>query len=114
MTTTPRAPGAPESRPSPPQRGPFAFNVGPPQKAKHFKQSARRLIARLAPERAGFIGVLALAVSSVMLALPGPLLARGGPSLAPLGPSVAALWPEGREGQGDARGPAHDGGPRPS
>jgi ATP-binding cassette subfamily B multidrug efflux pump len=53
-------------------RGPFAFHVGPPQKAKHFKQSARRLIARLAPERAGFIGVLALALSSVMLVLPGP------------------------------------------
>jgi ATP-binding cassette subfamily B protein len=44
----------------------------PPQKAKNFKQSARRLIGQLSPERAGAIGVLALAVSSVMLALPGP------------------------------------------
>jgi ATP-binding cassette subfamily B protein len=76
MTTTRApAPAASEStaasRPAP-SRGPFGMNAGPPQKAKHFKQSGRRLIARLAPERAGFIGVLALAVSSVMLSLPGP------------------------------------------
>ncbi len=76
MTTT-RAPAPAKSestaasRPVP-SRGPFGMNAGPPQKAKHFKQSGRRLIARLAPERAGFIGVLALAVSSLMLSLPGP------------------------------------------
>jgi len=76
MTTTRApAPAASEStaasRPVP-SRGPFGMNAGPPQKAKHFKQSGRRLIARLAPERAGFIGVVALSVSSVLLSLPGP------------------------------------------
>ncbi|HEY0482900.1 MAG TPA: ABC transporter ATP-binding protein [Kofleriaceae bacterium] len=75
MTTTrgpaPAEPGAAASRP-PPTRTPFGFGPMPPQKAKHFKSSARRLIARLAPQRAGLVGVLAAAVSSVMLALPGP------------------------------------------
>jgi ATP-binding cassette subfamily B multidrug efflux pump len=78
MTTT-RAPASPPgasgtaaSSPAP-TRTPFGM-VGamPPQKAKDFKGAARRLIARLAPERAGVIGVLAAALSSVMLALPGP------------------------------------------
>ena len=76
MTTTrapaPAASGSTAASRPVPARGPFGMNAGPPQKAKHFKQSGRRLIARLAPERAGFIGVLALAVSSVMLSLPGP------------------------------------------
>jgi ATP-binding cassette subfamily B protein len=54
-------------------RGPFAFvGGGPPQKAKHFKQSARRLIARVATQRAALLGVIALAVTSVLLQLPGP------------------------------------------
>jgi ATP-binding cassette subfamily B protein len=55
------------------QRTPFGMiGMAPPQKAKHFKQSARRLATRLAPERAGVIAVLGLALSSVMLGLPGP------------------------------------------
>ncbi|HEX7838358.1 MAG TPA: ABC transporter ATP-binding protein, partial [Kofleriaceae bacterium] len=77
MTTPARAPGPPTSASasgsSPPGRSPFVFpGAMPPQKAKDFKQSARRLIAHLAPERAGLVGVLALAVSSVMLAMSGP------------------------------------------
>jgi ATP-binding cassette, subfamily B, multidrug efflux pump len=76
MTTPSRAPAAPaapgRAGAPPPARGPFGFGAMPPQKAKHFKRSARRLIGQLAPERVGAIGVLALAVSSVMLALPGP------------------------------------------
>jgi ATP-binding cassette subfamily B multidrug efflux pump len=75
MTTPSRPPAAPAgaARPAaPPPRGPFNFGPMPPQKAKHFKQSARRLIGQLAPERAGLFGVLALAVSGVVLALPVP------------------------------------------
>ena len=76
MSTPSRAPAGPaapaRAGSPPPTRGPFGFGPMPPQKAKHFKQSARRLIGQLAPERAGAIGVLALAVSSVMLGLPGP------------------------------------------
>jgi len=52
----------------------FNFGPMPPQKAKNFKQSARRLVAQLAPERAGLIGVLALAVSSVALGVLIPWL----------------------------------------
>ncbi len=70
--SAPAAPAAPGRAGGPPPRGPFQIGAMPPQKAKHFKQSARRLIGQLAPERAGVIGVLVLAVSSVMLALPGP------------------------------------------
>jgi ATP-binding cassette subfamily B multidrug efflux pump len=76
MTTT-RAPAPGPTgagRPAPANRGPFGMNAGPPQKPKHFKQSARRLIARLAPERAGTLGVMALAVVGTLFALPGPLL----------------------------------------
>ena len=64
-------------RPSaPPARGPFGGGMGamPPQKAKAFKPSARRLIGRLAPERAGVLAVLALALTSVVLGLGGPRL----------------------------------------
>ena len=75
MTET-RAPaaaaGAAAPRPAM-TRGPFGFpGAMPPQKAKHFKRSVRRLIGLLAPERAGAVGVVALAVSSIMLGLPGP------------------------------------------
>jgi ATP-binding cassette, subfamily B, multidrug efflux pump len=60
------------SRPAP-TRTPFGvIGMAPPQKAKHFKQSARRLLGRLAPERNGVIAVIALALSSVTLGLPGP------------------------------------------
>ncbi|TMQ15960.1 MAG: ABC transporter ATP-binding protein, partial [Deltaproteobacteria bacterium] len=59
----------------PPTRTPFGFaGPMPPQKAKDFKSSARRLLARLAPQRAGVLGVIAAAVSSVALAVPGPAI----------------------------------------
>jgi ATP-binding cassette subfamily B protein len=77
MTTPsrPAAPAAPSpAGSSPPARGPFNFGPMPPQKAKQFKQSARRLIAQLGPERGRVLGVLALAVTSVVLALLIPWL----------------------------------------
>jgi ATP-binding cassette, subfamily B, multidrug efflux pump len=77
MTTEKRAPGAaaPSEAPARPAmtRTPFGvIGMAPPQKARHFKQSARRLMGRLAPERNGVIAVVALALSSVMIGLPGP------------------------------------------
>ena len=60
---------------APPARGPFGGMAGgPPQKAKAFKPSARRLLGRLAPERTGVLAVLALAITSVALSLSGPRL----------------------------------------
>ena len=74
MTTTNR-PAAGGARPgSPPPRGPFMMGAAPPQKAKAFGASARRLIGRLAPERRGVIAVIACAAASVGLALIGPYL----------------------------------------
>ncbi|HTE51269.1 MAG TPA: ABC transporter ATP-binding protein [Kofleriaceae bacterium] len=64
----------------PPARGPFGAGLGaaPPQKAKAFKSSARRLIGQLAPERRGVLLVIGLAVVSVVLSVSGPrLLGRG-------------------------------------
>ena len=75
MTTATRAPTAPPAaQPSPAaNRGPFGFaGAMPPQKAKNFKGSARRLLARLAPESARLRAVLALAVTGVTLSLLGP------------------------------------------
>ncbi|HVV83459.1 MAG TPA: ABC transporter ATP-binding protein [Kofleriaceae bacterium] len=60
--------------PSPPPRGPFAMGQAPPQKAKAFKPSARRLIGQLAPERKGIIAVIALGMTSIGLSLSGPRL----------------------------------------
>jgi ATP-binding cassette subfamily B multidrug efflux pump len=74
MTTPNRAPAASESRPAPPQRGPFQFAAGPPQKAKTFKASARRLIGQLASERTGLIAVIAFGMSSVALQVSGPTI----------------------------------------
>jgi ATP-binding cassette, subfamily B, multidrug efflux pump len=66
-------PGAGGARPGPaPQRGPFALQMGPPQKAKQFGPSAKRLLRRLAPERTLIVFVLALAVASVALSVSGP------------------------------------------
>jgi ATP-binding cassette subfamily B protein len=53
-------------------RGPFAAGMAPPQKAKHFKSSARRLLGLLGPQRKLIVVVLALAVSSVSLTVAGP------------------------------------------
>jgi len=59
----------------PPPRGPFAgFGHAPPQKAKTFKLSARRLLGLLGPERARLSLVLGSSICSVMLALSGPRL----------------------------------------
>ncbi len=58
--------------PPPPARGPFGAQMGPPQKAKQFKPSARRLIGLLAPERPRVLAVLALALISVALSVSGP------------------------------------------
>lgn len=61
-----------------PQRGPMSMQMGPPQKAKHFGPSVKRLLARLAPERTLLVGVLALALASVALSVTGPkILGRG-------------------------------------
>jgi ATP-binding cassette, subfamily B, multidrug efflux pump len=73
MTSKP--PAAPE-RPSVPQRGPFNFVSGPPQKSKHFKISARRLIRQLTPDKSGLIAVIALAVASIACTVSGPYISR--------------------------------------
>jgi len=57
---------------------PGALGSAPPQKAKHFKSSARRLIGRLAPNRLALVAVFALALVSVGITVSGPkVLARG-------------------------------------
>ena len=65
-----------DAKPAPaamPQRGPFAGMGGaPPQKAKAFKSSARRLIGQLAPERVGVLAVIGLSIASVSLGINGP------------------------------------------
>ncbi len=56
-------------------RGPFGGpGMGPPQKAKQFGPSARRLLARLTPERSQVLAVLGCALASVGLGLAGPYL----------------------------------------
>ncbi len=68
----------PPAKPSPPPRGPvrgpFGGMMGPPQKAKQFRGSARRLIGLLGPQRRAIIVVIALAVGSVSLSISGPRL----------------------------------------
>jgi ATP-binding cassette subfamily B protein len=75
MTAQTRGPQAAE-RSSAPQRGPFNMVSGPPQKSKHFKASARRLIRQLAPDKAGLLAVIVLAVASVGLSVSGPYISR--------------------------------------
>jgi ATP-binding cassette subfamily B protein len=54
-------------------RGPFAGAFGPPpQKAKTFRASARRLLGRLAPQRLLIYAVLVTAIGSVALQTSGP------------------------------------------
>ncbi len=60
-----------------PQRGPFGHGPGmgaPPQRAKAFKSSLRRLVGQLAPERRRVLLVIGLAIISVTLSLSGPKL----------------------------------------
>jgi ATP-binding cassette subfamily B multidrug efflux pump len=74
------APGTAPGRPSrPPGAGPFGRGpmggMGmPAEKAMTFKPSARRLLARLTPERAKVAAVIGLAVLSVGFAVAGPKL----------------------------------------
>jgi ATP-binding cassette subfamily B multidrug efflux pump len=64
--------------PRPMMRGPMGMNMGPPQKAKTFGASLRRLLRRLAPERALVLAVITCSVVSVVLTVSGPkILARG-------------------------------------
>ena len=56
----------------PPMRGPMGAGMAPPQKAKHFKSSARRLLGLLAPQKPLILVVIALAISSVSLSVAGP------------------------------------------
>jgi ATP-binding cassette subfamily B multidrug efflux pump len=75
--STPHRPGGPPGAgrsafPAAPQRGPFGMQMGPPQKAKAFMPSAKRLLGRLAPERARVTLVLVFAVASVALSVAGP------------------------------------------
>jgi ATP-binding cassette subfamily B multidrug efflux pump len=98
MTTT-RAPAAPPAGsppPAAPQRGPFMMaGGGPPQKAKNFKQSGRRLLAKLAPQRAALIGVAMLSLLGVGLALPGPLIIGEATNVI-----VAGTWQRAQTGHG--------------
>ncbi len=81
MTTTTRAPASASTEPARPaavpSRSPFGFGAAmPPQKAKNFKSSARRLFARLGPERSRVIAVLVFAIAGVTLSVLGPLVMR--------------------------------------
>jgi ATP-binding cassette, subfamily B, multidrug efflux pump len=55
-------------------RGPFGAMSGPPQKAKQFGVSARRLLRQLSPDRGAVRAVIAAALLSVGLSISGPLL----------------------------------------
>jgi ATP-binding cassette subfamily B multidrug efflux pump len=73
----PAAPERPAFTP-PPRRGPgggggpFGGVGMPVEKSMNFGPSARRLLRRLKPERAGLVGVILLGVLSVLLAVVGP------------------------------------------
>ncbi|HEY5934130.1 MAG TPA: hypothetical protein VIU61_05840, partial [Kofleriaceae bacterium] len=63
------------TRAAPPARGPFSGpGFGPPQKAKSFRSSGRRLLGRLRPQRPLIVLVVVLAVASVALSVSGPAL----------------------------------------
>ncbi|PZF82009.1 ABC transporter ATP-binding protein [Jiangella anatolica] len=81
-TTAPARPAGPGG-PGPLGRGggPFGGMAGPPQKALDFVPSAKRLLGRLAPERAGVALVIALALVSVTLNAIGPRLLGHGTDL---------------------------------
>ncbi len=67
----PAAPPARSGAAAIPIRGPFG-QLGPPQKARRFGPSARRLIGLLAPQRRTIAVVIALAIASVALSVSGP------------------------------------------
>jgi ATP-binding cassette subfamily B multidrug efflux pump len=56
----------------PAMRGPMGAMMGPPQKAKNFQGSARRLLGLLAPHRGLVIAVLVCCSASVALTVSGP------------------------------------------
>ena len=63
----------PAQRPAGPMmRGPMGGMMGPPQKAKNFKGSARRLLGLLVPHRGLVLAVLACCTVSVALTVSGP------------------------------------------
>ena len=66
-------PAPPAQRPAgPPMRGPMGAMMGPPQKAKNFKGSARRLLGLLVPHRGLVIAVLACCTVAVAFTVSGP------------------------------------------
>ena len=72
--------------PPPPMRGPgsggpFGGMSLPAQKAKQFRPTVRRLLARLRPERARLLLVLILATAGVVCAVTGPRLLGEGTNL---------------------------------
>src|SRR5262249_20827664 len=73
VSTNRPAPAAQRSG-GPPLRGPFGAGMAPPQKAKNFRGSARRLLGLLGPQRKSIAIVIALAVGSVSLQIAGPVL----------------------------------------
>ncbi|TDE09639.1 ABC transporter ATP-binding protein [Jiangella asiatica] len=77
-----------------PGGGPFGGMAGPPQKPMDFGPSAKRLIGRLRPERAGVVLVIALAVVSVALNAIGPRILGHGTDLVFAG-VVGRQLPEG-------------------
>ncbi len=76
---TNRPPGsAPAQPPRPMMRGPMGMSMGPPQKAKTFVASARRLLGRLAPHKRLLMVVIGCAVVAVSFNVLGPwLLGKG-------------------------------------
>ena len=71
MSTNRPAPAA--QRPAgPAMRGPMGAMMGPPQKAKNFKGSARRLLGLLVPHRGLVIAVLACCTVAVAFTVSGP------------------------------------------
>ena len=69
--STPKGP-APARGAGPAMRGGPFGQLGPPQKAKSFGPSARRLLGLLRPQRKAIYVVIALALGSVALSVAGP------------------------------------------
>ncbi len=101
MSTAPARPiGPPGGVRRGPMGGPMGGGIGmPAEKAMTFGPSAKRLVARLAPERALVIVVIALGVLSVLLSVVGPAL---------LGMATNVIV-DGVFGNGDGAGQAGDG-----
>ncbi|WP_439565626.1 ABC transporter ATP-binding protein [Microcella sp.] len=101
MSTAPARPvGPPGGVRRGPMAGPMGGGIGmPAEKAMTFGPSAKRLIGRLAPERALVITVIVLGVISVLLSVVGPAL---------LGMATNIIV-DGVFGNGDGAGQAGDG-----